>query len=351
MELLKALSNADAIAAQEQEVRDILYDALNDKVDSVDTDGMGSIIFEKIGNKNGPKIMICGHMDEVGFCVRHITPMGQIILMTVGGVKPTAQFMQKVRITTQSGKKIEGIIQSTLSGTSATDTYLDIGATTAEEVFHLGIDVGDMVTYTTEFQTLDLENILIGKAFDDRLGCYVFAKVIERFQGKDHPNILYGVGTSSEEVGIRGAKTATYKVSPDIVFPVDVACYSNEFDRSYKNKRQIGEGMIVTNFDRTLAPNKALIEIIKKSAKKLNKNIQLDMFNSGGTDGGEAHKVNQGIPTAVTCLPVRYGHCAFSIVNAQDIEDIIDIYVDIIETFDWDTYHSVTKFIKETNDE
>lgn len=343
IELLKALSNADAIASNEQEVRDILVQDLKDYADEIDCDNMGSIIFRK-GSK-GPKIMICAHIDEVGFIVRSITSQGQIMLMSVGGVKPLAQCMQRVRITTDEGCKIHGIIQATYEQGSATNVYVDLGAACAQDVYDLGIQVGDMVTYATDFEEFNMKHIVAGKAFDDRLGCYIFSEVLKRLQHIDHPNTVYMVGTSSEEVGIRGAKTAAYRVNPDVVFPIDVACFNNEFVRDHSNQRQIGRGMMQTNFDRTLAPNRYLIRQIRETAKRLGKNLQLDMFNGGGTDGGEVHKSRDGKPTAVSCLPVRYGHCAYSLAHTQDIEDAIDIFVDIISRFDDEAYKKSIAFI------
>ncbi len=345
IDFLRKLSNADAIASNEQAVRDVMLEELRPYADEVDCDGLGSIIFKKEGDANGPKIMLCAHIDEVGFMVRSVSDMGQVMLITVGGVKPLAQFMQRVRITTSEGKKIHGIIQSTYDDGKATNVYVDLGVTTAQEVFDMGIEVGDMVTYTTEFETFENEDIYCGKAFDDRLGCYIMGEVLKRLKDENHPNTVYMVGTSSEEVGIRGAKTAAYKVNPDVVFPIDVACFNNEFVRNHTNKRQIGKGMMITNFDRTLAPNRKMIQIIKDAAKKLNIPVQLDMFNAGGTDGGEAHKINEGKPTAVSCIPVRYGHCAFSLVNKKDVENAIEIFVEIIKNFDNKTYQTTTDFI------
>lgn len=342
-EFLRKLSNADGIASNEGEVRKVLVEELKEYAEEISCDNLGSIIFKK-GN-SGPSIMLCAHIDEVGFIVRSISEQGQVMLMSVGGVKPLAQFMQRVRITTEEGKKIHGILQASLEGTAATKVYVDLGAQTAQEVIDLGIQVGDMVTYTTEFEEFEIEDVVCGKAFDDRLGCYIFGEVLKRLADIDHHNTVYMVGTSSEEVGIRGAKTAVYKVNPDVVFPIDVACFNDEFVRNHTNQRQIGKGMMITNFDRTLAPNRNMISLLKQTAKKLGKKVQLDMFNAGGTDGGEAHKSRDGKPTAVSCLPVRYGHCAFSIAKKQDIEDAIDIFVELIANFDEEAYKESIQFL------
>lgn len=344
LEFLKKLSNADAIASNEGEVRKVLYDELKDYADEVSCDHLGSIIFKK-GNR-GPKLMLCAHMDEVGFIVRSVSDMGQVMLMTVGGVKPLAQFLQRVRITTDSGRKLHGVIQASYDQGAATKVYVDLGAQNAEEVYALGVREGDMVTYTTEFEAFDIEGTVAGKAFDDRLGCFVIGEVLKRLKNIDHPNTVYMVGTSSEEVGIRGAKTAVYKVDPDVVFPIDVACFNDEFVRNHTNRRQIGKGMMQTNFDRTLAPNRVLMKFIRDAADRLQKPLQQDMFNAGGTDGGEAHKSRDGKPTAVSCLPVRYGHCAYSIAKLQDVMDAIDIFTEIIKKFDEAAYRDCVDFLK-----
>lgn len=159
------------------------------------------------------------------------------------------------------------------------------------------------------------------------------------------PLTIHFANTSSEEVGIRGAKTAVQLINPDIVFVIDVATFSSEFVRDHTNQRQIGKGPILTHFDRTLAPNLEMIHYVKETAKQQNIPLQLDMFNSGGTDGGEAHKVNEGKPTVVTILPVRYGHCAYSIVNQQDIQQMIELFLGLIKNFTEDTYHRMVDFI------
>lgn len=346
-EFLSKLSNGDAIAANELEIRTVLTNELKMYADEITYDKMGSIIFTKKGSQKGPRIMICAHMDEVGFIVNNISPLGQILVTEIGRVKPLAQFMQKVRITTDDGKKIEGIIQSTLGvDATAEDTYVDIGAYTREDVENLGIQIGDMVTYTTQYQSMDLENLVLGKAFDDRLGCYVIGEVLKRLKTIDHPNDVFIVGTSSEEVGTRGAKTSAYHVNPDIVIVIDVSCGKNEFDRSYKNRRQIGHGMMLMYHDRTLVPNKKLVRTIKDSILSLDKVVQYDMFVRGATDGAETHKNKEGVPTVITCLPLRYGHCAYSIADERDARDLIDIIVDVVMKLDYESYHEIIDFSK-----
>ncbi|MCH1958530.1 aminopeptidase [Romboutsia hominis] len=345
IDFFKKLSEADGIASNEGEIREVLLEELKDYSDEIVCDRLGSIIFSKIKNEKAPNVMICAHMDEVGFMVRSIDKLGMIHLITIGGVKPLAQFTQKVRITTSEGKKIPAIINGTYNDGKVEKVYADVGAYTAEEVYNLGIQVGDMVTYTTDFEEFTLENRLVGKAFDDRIGCFVMGEVLKRLEKKDINCNVHFAATSSEEVGIRGAKTATQLINPDVVFVIDVACAKNEFLRDHTNQKQIDKGIMLMHRDRTLVPNRKMINYIIEIADKNNISLQHDMFESGGTDGGEAHLVNEGKPCAVTCVPVRYGHCAFSIVSNKDLESIIELYTQLVLNFDEERYKNIKNFI------
>lgn len=344
IDFLKELTNADGIASNEKEVRKAILTELDGLHYEKRTDGLGSLIFTKKG-KSHKSIMICGHMDEVGFMVRSISSSGLIHLMVVGGVKPLAQHLQKVRITTFNGRKISGVINGDYREGQTENLYCDIGATTAEEVAELGIEIGNMACFATEFEAFDVQDIYAGKAFDDRLACFVMGELMKRLAEEEVPLTVHFANTSSEEVGIRGAKTAVQMINPDVVFVIDVATFSTAFVRDHTNQRQIGKGPILTHFDRTLAPNLEMVLYVKEIAKKRTIPLQLDMFNSGGTDGGEAHKVNEGKPTVVTILPVRYGHCAYSIVNKQDIQQMIELYEELIKNFTEETYHRMVDFI------
>ncbi|MHC5247105.1 aminopeptidase [Enterococcus sp. LJL90] len=342
---LKALSNADGIASNEKEVRQAILAEVGKLPYEKTTDGLGSLIFTKRSQQSDKSIMICGHMDEVGFMVRSISELGLIHLMVVGGVKPLAQHLQKVRITTFDGRKISAVINGDFQNGTTENLYCDLGATSAEEVAALGIEVGNMVCYATEFEAFAVKNIYAGKAFDDRLACFVMAELMKELVEVELPLTVHFANTSSEEVGIRGAKTAVQKINPDIVFVIDVATFSTQFVRNHTNQRQIGAGPILTHFDRTLAPNLEMLQYVKKTAKKAELPLQLDMFNAGGTDGGEAHKVNDGKPTVVTILPVRYGHCAYSIVNGQDVDQMIALYKQLLLDFNEETYRRMVNFI------
>ncbi len=330
VKVLERLSNADGIVSCEDEVRDILRDTLAKYCDETIYDGLGSMICIQKGTGKGPKVAIAAHMDEVGFMVRSITDGGLIMLIVVGGVKTDTLAFQRLRLTTEDGKKLNGLVAGKYEKTADSQMYFDIGAKTKQDVLNLGINVGDMLSFGTEFESTNLPDTYMGKAMDDRYGCFALVEIAKAMQNIEHENDIYYIGTYGEEVGLRGAKTSAQMIKPDIYFTIDVATYPNQFRTDNTNNRQMGKGPMLTHFDRTMAPNKKLVSLVRNTATKYDLPLQYDMFNNGGTDSGEAHKVGKGIATVTTCLPCRYGHCAASIVDVNDIDNIAKLYTKIL---------------------
>lgn len=321
--LLKVLSDADSIASCENEVRSILYKELKEYSDDIFFDSLGSIIFYKKGNGENPlKIMFCAHMDEVGFIIRHISDIGFVYVMTLGGVLDKSKEMQVVRITTDDGRKVEGLLNVTKdSDGKVKDMYVDLGCDSAQEVKNLGVDVGNMVCFASSMRQIQ-PKVYMGKAMDDRSGCYVIAEAMKQIA--DCENDLYFVGTSSEEVGVRGGKTATHLINPDIVFAIDVA-NNPELVKNYTNHRLIGHGPMIVHYDKTLAPNRKLLAYVKNIASKLDIPYQSDMLSGGGTDAGNAHLEAGGRLALVLGIPLRYCHGSYSMVHSDDLAHLIKL--------------------------
>ncbi len=344
MELMKRLSNADAVASREDEVRDILMDEMKGFSDEVGFDKLGSVIFHKEGDERGPRVMVCAHMDEVGFLVRSISSIGMLHVIPVGSVRTFSKFMQGVRVTTGSGRKIPGILNSVYEDGDVKDLVTDIGAVSDEEVYSLGIRVGDMVTFSSECREYGIDGAYGGKAFDDRTGCYVMAETLKGLAGAKLPNQLYMAGTSSEEVGLRGGKTAAYRVHPDIVIVLDVACWGNELVRDHTNNRQIGRGPMLLHYDKSMVPSYRLLGHIQRIADENGVALQQDMFSNGGTDGGQAHLTRDGAVCAVIGIPLRYGHGPWSIGSSADLDNAVLLLTQLIKSFDKETYMSTIDF-------
>lgn len=328
VELLQQLSEANAIAANEEEVRNLLRKELQTDADEILYDNLGSIIFKRNGHTNF-NIMIAAHMDEVGWMVKSILPSGLLEVIAIGSVRMNARSHQAVMITTKQRQRIAGYLVSNRDdiGQSDQKMYVDIGVDKDREAIALGIQVGDMVTFDTGFKSYPNARYA-GKALDDRVGCFIASEVFHKLAKEEVEANVYFAATSSEEVGMRGAKTATHKIQPDIAFVLDVACPKDILQES---NRGIGKGPTLLHYDKTMVPNSSLLTYLKEIAKAYKLPYQADMFSGGGTDGGSIHIVNNGCICVVIGIPLRYGHAPLSIVDYKDIETSITLVYEAIK--------------------
>ncbi|HCM1915932.1 TPA: aminopeptidase [Salmonella enterica subsp. salamae serovar 28:r:e,n,z15] len=342
LSLLKALCEADAIAASEQEVRHILLDEADRLHKEVRFDGLGSVLI-RLNASDGPKVMICAHMDEVGFMVRSISGEGAIDVLPVGNVRMAARQLQPVRITTREECKIPGLLDGERNGNEVSGLRVDIGARSYDEVIQAGIRPGDRVTFDSAFQVLPHQRVM-GKAFDDRLGCYLLIALLREWHDAELPAEIWLVASSSEEVGLRGGQTAARAVAPHLAIVLDTACWAKNFDYGAANHRQIGEGPMLVLSDKSLIAPPKLTAWIESIAAQAGIPLQLDMFSNGGTDGGAVHLSGTGIPTVVLGPATRHGHCAASIADCRDILQTQQLLSALITGFTRDTVAHLTDF-------
>jgi len=327
-EVLESLSNADAIASHENEVRQIIKEQLRMYADTFEYDGLGSLIVTKRSkNENSPTILFAAHMDEVGYMIRSITDIGMAYLTKVGGVERRSEAMQIVRATTETGEKIEGILNI---GTADDErqAYADFGFESKAEFVAAGLKIGDIVCFASNYRQLKAAEVVCGKAFDDRVGCYSLMQAMRALENVELDVNVVAAFTSSEEVGTRGGRLVASKIRPDLFFAVDVAKHP-ELDRGFKNHRKLGKGPMLEFYDKTMVPNPKLLRFICDLATKKGIDYQRDMFKGGGTDAGTAHLENNGIIAAVLGLPLRYCHDSYSLANKNDLQLMTKLIAEI----------------------
>ncbi|MEX3020134.1 aminopeptidase [Kluyvera sp. STS39-E] len=342
LSLLKALSEADAIASSEQEVRQIMLNEADRLHKEVRFDGLGSVLI-RLNESDGPKVMICAHMDEVGFIVRSISREGAIDVLPVGNVRMAARQLQPVRISTREARKIPGLLDGERCGNDVGALRVDIGAQSYDEVINVGIRPGDRVTFDTTFQALPHQRVM-GKAFDDRLGCYLLIALLREWHDVALPAEVWLVASSSEEVGLRGGQTAACAVAPDVAIVLDTACWAKNFDYGAANHRRIGKGPMLVLSDKSLIAPPRLTAWVESIALEAGISLQLDMFSNGGTDGGAVHLSGTGIPTVVIGPATRHGHCAASIADCRDITQTQMLLSAIISRLTRETVAHLTDF-------
>ncbi|KKB43333.1 M42 family metallopeptidase [Bacillus thermotolerans] len=349
--MLKELTDAKGIPGNEREVRGVMKKYIEPFADEVTTDNLGSLIAKKAGNENGPKIMIAGHLDEVGFMVTRIDDKGFLRFQTVGGWWSQVMLAQRVTIVTNKGD-VTGVIGSKpphiLSAEARKkpvdikDMFIDIGASSKEEAEEWGIRPGDMVVPYFEFTVLNNEKMLLAKAWDNRIGCAIAIDVMKYVKDKQHDNVVYGVGTVQEEVGLRGAKTAAQTIQPDIAFGVDVGIAGDTPGISDKEAMgKMGEGPQIILYDASMVSHKGLRDFVTDTADELNIPYQFDAMAGGGTDSGSIHLTAGGVPTLSVTIATRYIHSHAAMLHRDDYENAVKLIGEVILRLDQEAVNKI----------
>ncbi|MCM3725356.1 M42 family metallopeptidase [Neobacillus cucumis] len=350
--MLKDLTDAKGIPGNEREVREVMKKYIAPYADEISSDGLGSLIAKKVGKEGGPKIMVAGHLDEVGFMITQIDDKGFLRFQTVGGWWGQVMLAQRVTIVTRKGD-VTGIIGSkpphVLSAEARKktieikDMFIDIGASSREEASEWGVRPGDMVVPYFEFTVMNNEKMLLAKAWDNRIGCAIAIDVLRQLQGVDHPNVVYGVGNVQEEVGLRGAKTATYKIQPDIGFAVDVGIAGDTPGISEREAMsKMGKGPQVVVYDASMVAHKGLRDFVTDTADELNIPYQFESIPGGGTDAGSIHLTHNGVPALAITIATRYIHSHAAMLHRDDYENAVKLIVEVIKRLDRETVDKIT---------
>lgn len=350
---LKKFSETCSVSGFETDMKMLLLQRLEGKA-NVSYDKLGSVVFTSEGSgTNIPKIMLASHMDEIGFMVKHITKEGFLKFTCLGGWWEQVMLSQRVTIHGSKGNLV-GVIGSKpphiLTPEERTkvvakrDMYIDIGATDENMARDLGVFEGCPVTPYAEFAVMGDGKTLLGKAWDNRIGCAIMADVMDNIQKLKHPNNVYGVATVQEEVGLRGAQTSVNLLSPDIAFVIDT-CVAGGTPGVSEDvaPAKIGQGVAITIFDAGMIPNTALREFAKTVANEMKLTTQISISEGGATDGGKIHLHDTGVLTLTFSIPTRYIHSHQSIIHMRDYEDAVKLITKMIEKLDKKKYQQLLK--------
>ncbi|ALC84762.1 peptidase M28 [Bacillus sp. FJAT-22090] len=351
--MLKELTDAKAIPGNEREARKVMEKYIAPHADKIEYDNLGSLIAEKVGDANGPKIMVAGHLDEVGFMISKIDDKGFLSFQTVGGWWSQVMLAQRVTIVTRKGDTITGVIGSKpphiltpdarKKAVDVKDMFIDIGASSKEEAMEWGVLPGDMVVPYFEFTVMNNDKLLLAKAWDNRIGCAIAIDVLKGLKNEKHPNIVYGVGNVQEEIGLRGAKTSTVKVKPDIGFAVDVGIAGDTPGISAKESTsKMGAGPQVILFDASMVSHKGLRDLVIDTAEENNIPYQFEMIPGGGTDAGSMHISLNGVPSLSIGIATRYIHSHAGILHRDDYENTVKLLIEVIKKLDRNTVNQIT---------
>jgi endoglucanase len=327
VETLEELSNAFGVAGREEEVRSLMKKFLKPHVDEVAEDKLGNIIGVKKGKKNAPKVMLAAHMDEIGLLVKTISKEGFLQFMKIGGIDDRVLLAQKVMVCTEKGH-LHGIIGSRPPHIQKEDErkrvlawdelFIDIGAEDREEAEKMGVKIGDVVCFDIKFARIG-KNIVIGKAFDDRVACSV---MIEAMKGLAKTECtVYAVGTVQEEVGLRGATTSAFGIEPDFGIAIDVTVAGDTPGvKDVEAPVKMNKGPSVTVADSGLIVHPKVLRLIIDAAKESKIPYQLETGLPGSTDAARMSLTRSGVPSGVISIPTRYIHSPTSMLSLKDAE-------------------------------
>ncbi|WP_345243386.1 M42 family metallopeptidase [Pontibacillus salipaludis] len=346
LDLFKNLTELQGAPGNEHAVRSFMKGELEKYSDEIIQDRLGGVFGVK--NGEGPKVMVAGHMDEVGFMVSQITPNGMIRFQTLGGWWSQVLLAQRVQIMTDNGP-ITGVIGSIpphnltpeqrKKPMEIKNMMIDIGADDADDAKQIGIKPGQQIVPICPFTPMANEKKILAKAWDNRYGCGLAVELMKELQNEKLPNQLYSGATVQEEVGLRGAQVAANMIQPDIFYALD-ASPANDMSGDKKEFGQLGKGALLRIFDRTMVTHRGIRDFILDTAES--NDIPYQYFISqGGTDAGRVHTSNEGVPSAVVGICSRYIHTSASMIHVDDYAAAKELITKLVRTTDQNTLEQI----------
>jgi putative aminopeptidase FrvX len=327
-ENLEKLSNTCGVTGREEDVRKLMIKLMKPYVDDIAVDKLENLIAIKKGKNGAPKVMLAAHMDEVGLMVKTITKDGFVQFAKMGGIDDRILLAQKVLIHSQKGP-LQGIIGAKPPHIQKEEErkkivtydrlFIDIGAENPKEAAKMGVKVGDPVSFDVQYSKIG-KDIVTGKAFDDRVGCAIMIDTLKQVKNTDCT--VCAVGTVQEEVGLRGATTATFGVDPDIGIALDVTVAGDvpgvrEFDTSVK----MGKGPVITVADSGLITHPKVLRMLMDAAEENKISYQLETGLPGATDAARISLSRQGVPSGTVSVATRYIHSPVGMLSLKDVEN------------------------------
>jgi len=326
IELLKKLTEARGISGHEDEVATILRAEIEGHADRVERDAIKNLFVLKGLNKPGPKVMLNAHMDEVGLYVTRTTKEGYLRFGKAGGIDDRLLLGEKVLI----GKdRLPGVIaikavhlstreECATKVIKVEDMVIDVGAKSDKELSGK-VAAGDQITFDTAFGTFG-DGYLVGKAFDDRVGCAVVAELLKM----EWPFPVIGMFSTQEEVGTKGARVGAWRYTPDISITVEgtIAADIGEV-KDYQEVTSLGGGTVLTIKDGGMITDHPLRNRMIEIAKANGLPWQFKRLPAGGTDARSIQLAKSGVRAVAVAVPARYIHSPVSLIKASDYENTI----------------------------
>ena len=341
IDLLRRLCGTPGVAGREHRVRALIEREVEDLVDGMTVDAMGSLLTHRrsASNDDAMKVMLLCHMDEIGFLVNHITDKGFLHVDPVGGFDPRNLFSRRCLVCTKDGD-LPGIMNPSgkpihistpeerkkIPEPNAFIVDLGLGEAAEEKV-----RVGDYVVL--DGPLIEMGDRITSKALDNRIACWLGIEVLRKLkqEGASHDCELHVAFTVQEEVGLRGARTAAYAVRPDIGFGLDTTLACDTPGVPEKDRVTVqGEGFGLHVKDSSFIADVALVEEVETLAEAKGIPCQRTILARGGQDGAAAQQAAAGARAVGIVVGTRYVHTTCEMLHRDDLRaarDILAAYV------------------------
>ncbi|MGC9181544.1 M42 family metallopeptidase [Thermogladius sp.] len=329
--LLQKLTSVHAPSGFEYLIHDTVISELERNADKVWVDSLGNVIALKKGSKGGASLMLAAHMDEIGLFVSYIEDDGFLRVTPIGGVLERTLLHQRVVIVTRSGRTVKGVIglkpphvvkpEEAQKIPEIKELFVDIGASSRDEVEKMGVRVGDVAVFDRAMERLAGDRVT-GKAFDDRAGLAVMLKAFQLIDNNEAD--VYAVATVQEEVGLKGARTAAFAISPSAAIALDVTIAS-DFPGVAKSEQftRLGKGPAIKIADGRnasgLITHPEILNFMIKVAEEEKIPYQLEVIPGGTTDASIIALNREGVPAGAVSVPARYIHSPTEVIDLNDL--------------------------------
>ncbi|HDS29470.1 MAG TPA: M42 family peptidase [Firmicutes bacterium] len=330
MKLLKQLTEAFGPSGHEDEVRQIIIDELKPICDKVWTNTMGSVVGLKKGSgkkADKKKIMIAGHIDEIGFMVTHISDKGWVRFTPLGGFDPRTLVCQRAVVLGKGKNKLVGTLnvagkpihmqspEERKKELKVSDFFIDLGLD--GKTVKRKVEIGDPIVWQRDF--MEIGDTYQCKAMDDRVGAFVMIEALRRTKNNTHD--IYAVGTVQEEVGLRGAQTSAYELDPDIAIALDVTlAIDTPGGEEHGRISDLGKGITISLMNSAVISDRGLVKEFREIGDRKKIPYQLEILPRGGTDAGAMQRAKGGAKAITLSVPTRYVHSVNETVHKTDVE-------------------------------
>jgi putative aminopeptidase FrvX len=337
LDMIAAISDAPGVSGFEDEAVNLIR-KYSEGLGSISEDAMRNLYIKRNGGA-GPVLQLDAHSDEVGFMVKAIRPNGTLDFIPLGGWVPANVSAHRVLIRNTEGQWIPGIVASKpphylseaerKAPPDMAAMSIDVGASSSAEIEKdYKISVAAPVVPDVRFEYNEKQDTMIGKAFDNRLGCAAIISTLDALKDKNLSVQITGAFAAQEEVGLRGATVTAQNIRPDIAISFEGCPADDTVMDAYAVQTALKKGPMLRHIDARMITNPRFQAFTLQAAAKHGIPVQEAVRSGGSTNGGIIHLTGKAVPVIVIGIPVRYAH--YGISAYADIENAVKLGCEVI---------------------